>query len=434
MTRATDGTRTWHNRAMRLLLAVAEPLALTDGTLSASEARDLVATVWGAASGALVDACVLDPGADGFLRALAEHVTDEVVTVARDTRGRDVPVTFRLGPASPGGARTAYVEAAALRATVGSALTDPPGASAHPDQGDLGARTSYGVGQVVAQAARLASRVVVATGGLGAHDAGAGLVAALAGAGDGPLTRGGTALGEAGRADAAQVLAAREHLAGTELVGAVDSDLPLLGLHGTNGALADADPALAALGQELERAHGHWAHEVSRALAHVPTGPASRSLLAGPTAPPGPGARAAAGAAQSVRETSRALTALPGAGAGGGLGFGLAALGARLLPGTAVVADVVGLDARVAAADLAVVVVDALDASAVHDGALPEVARRAAALGLPVVVLAREVLAGRREQAAAGISGAYELGRDLSAARARVGRVARTWSGSAPGA
>ncbi|WP_197486954.1 glycerate kinase, partial [Oerskovia enterophila] len=161
---------------------------------------------------------------------------------------------------------------------------------------------------------------------------------------------------------------------------------------------------------------------------------ASRSLLAGPTAPPRPSARAAAGAAQSVRETSRALTALPGAGAGGGLGFGLAALGARLLPGTAVVADVVGLDARVAAADLAVVVVDALDASAVHDGALPEVARRAAALGLPVVVLAREVLAGRREQAAAGISGAYELGRDLPAAKARVGRVARTWSGGVPGA
>jgi len=422
---------------MRLLLAVAEPLALTDGTLSASEVRDLVGTVWEASSGALVDACVLDPGADGFLRALAERAPDEVVTVARDARGRDVPVTFRLGPATPGGARTAYVEAAALRATTGSALTEPPGASAHPDQGDLGARTSYGVGQVVAQAARLASRVVVATGGLGAHDAGAGMVAALAGTGngpDGPLTRGGAALGEVGPADAAQVLAARERLAEIELVGAVDSDLPLLGLHGTNGALADADRALAALAQELERAHGHWAHEVSRALAQASAGAAPRSLLAGPTAQAGPVAQAAAAAAQAVRETSRALTTLPGAGAGGGLGFGLAALGARLLPGTAVVADVVGLDARVAAADLAVVVVDALDASAVHDGALPEVARRAAALGLPVVVLAREVLAGRREQAAAGISGAYELGRDLSAARARVGRVARTWSGSVPGA
>ncbi|MET4226529.1 glycerate kinase [Oerskovia enterophila] len=422
---------------MRLLLAVAEPLALTDGTLSASEVRDLVGAVWEASSGALVDACVLDPGADGFLRALAERAPDEVVTVARDARGRDVPVTFRLGPATPGGARTAYVEAAALRATTGAALTDPPGASAHPDQGDLGARTSYGVGQVVAQAARLASRVVVATGGLGAHDAGAGMVAALAGTGngpDGPLTRGGAALGEVGPADAAQVLAAREHLAGIELVGAVDSDLPLLGLHGTNGALADADRALAALAQELERAHGHWAHEVSRALAQASTGAAPRSLLAGPTAQAGPVAQAAAAAAQAVRETSRALTTLPGAGAGGGLGFGLAALGARLLPGTAVVADVVGLDARVAAADLAVVVVDVLDASAVHDGPLPEVARRAAALGLPVVVLAREVLAGRREQAAAGVSGAYELGHDLSAARARVGRVARTWSGRASGA
>ena len=414
---------------MRLLLAVAEPLVLTDGTLSASEVRDLVAAVWEESSGAQVDACVRDPGADGFLRALADLATEEVVTVARDTRGRDVPATFRLGPSAPGGARTAYVEAAALRATTSSA--EDPAASARPDRGDLGARTSYGVGQVVAQAARLASRVVVATGGLGAYDAGAGLVAALAGRDDGPLTRGGAALGEVGPADAAQVLVAREHLAGTELVGAVDSDLPLLGLHGTNGALADADPALAVLAQELERAHGHWAHEVSRALAQASAGAAPRSLLAGPTAP---AARAAGGAAPAGRAARRARPPRPGAGGGGGGGGGRAARGARLLPGTAVVADVVGLDSRVAAADLAVVVVDSLDASAVHEGALPEVARRAAALGLPVVVLAREVLAGRREQAAAGISGAYELGRDEPSARARVGRVARTWSGRAPSA
>ncbi|MBM7477117.1 glycerate kinase [Oerskovia jenensis] len=404
---------------MRLLLAAAEPLALSDGPLSAEDACALVAQTWTATVRADVDPCVLNPGAAGFLRALASHAPEHVAVIARGVAGEDVPVTFRLGPPSATGARTAYVEAAFLRlaATSGS-LAD----------GGLGAATSYGVGQVVALAARRASRVVVATGDGGAHDAGAGMLAALAGTDDGPLTRGGGALGAITREHALVALNARDALATVELVGAVESDLPLLGLHGASGALAAARPALATLAQELERAHGHFAHEVTRAL----DGTARRDLLSGlsgPTASLAPGARPAVGVAARAA-ADRALTGLPGAGAGGGLGFGIAAAGGRLLPGTSLVADVVGLGARVEGADVAVVVVDRLDASTTHDGALPEVARRAGALGVPVVVLAREILAGRREQAAAGISGAYELGADAGAARARVARVARTWGGS----
>ncbi|MBE7702219.1 glycerate kinase [Oerskovia sp. Sa1BUA8] len=402
---------------MRLLLAAAEPLVLTDGILSAEDACTLVAGTWAATVGGDVDPCVLNPGASGLLRALDAHAREQVAAIARDTRGHDLPVTLRLGPASATGARTAYVEAALLRRT-------PPGAD--DEGGDLGAATSYGVGQVVALAARLASRVVVATGDGGTHDAGAGLLAALAGSGAGPLTRGGAALGSVTGEDAATVLRAREALRTVELVGAVESDLPLLGLHGASGALASAEPALAGLAQELERAHGHFARQVTRAL----DGAGRRDLLAGlpgPTTALAPGVPRTTVAARAAAD--RALTGLPGAGAGGGLGFGIAALGGRLLPGTALVADLVGLDARTRGADVAVVVVDRLDATSTHDGALPEVARRAAAHGVPVVVLAREVLAGRREQAAAGISGAYELGADEGAARARVARVARTWAG-----
>jgi glycerate 2-kinase len=398
---------------MRLLLAAAEPLALTDGPLTAHDACTLVERTWSGATGGDVDTCVLDPGRDGFLRALADEAPEEVATIARDAQGRDVPVTFRLGPRSRAGARTAYVEAAAT----GRDVTAAPG--------DLGAATSFGVGQVVALAARHATRVVVATGDSGAHDAGAGMLAALAGMPDGPLVRGGKGLAAVSGAHAVAVLRAREALADVELVGAVENDLPLLGLHGASGALATDVPTLAGLAQELERAHGHFAHEVARALDAAPR----RDLLAAPTAPPAPGGAGGPTGVAARAASVRALTALPGAGAGGGLGFALAALGGRLLPGTSVVADVVGLRARVEAADVAVVLVDRLDAASIHDGALPEVSRYAAAYGVPVVVLAREVLAGRREQAAAGVSGTYELGPDTAAAGERVARVARTWAG-----
>ncbi|MEK8228776.1 hypothetical protein NKG05_26435 [Oerskovia sp. M15] len=128
------------------------------------------------------------------------------------------------------------------------------------------------------------------------------MVAALAGAATGALTQGGASLGAVTETDAALVQAARESLGGVELVGAVESDLPLLGLHGASGALAEASPALALLAQELERAHGHFAHEVSRAVSQAPAGAGHRSLLLGPTAPlPGRSACPGCGAGASAR-------------------------------------------------------------------------------------------------------------------------------------
>src|SRR5690606_41674177 len=51
---------------------------------------------------------------------------------------------------------------------------------------------------------------------------------------------------------------------------------------------------------------------------------------------------------------STRLAGLPGAGAGGGIGFGLALLGARLVPGAQLVAEAVDLAGKVAASDLVV--------------------------------------------------------------------------------
>ncbi|TGY79849.1 glycerate kinase, partial [Cellulomonas shaoxiangyii] len=132
-------------------------------------------------------------------------------------------------------------------------------------------------------------------------------------------------------------------------------------------------------------------------------------------------------------------TSLPGAGAAGGAGFALALLGARLLPGAALVADAVGLAARIAAHDLVVTGEGRTDWQSLHGKVVAEVAARALPLAVPTVVVAGEVLVGRRELSAAGVAAAYAVAErpDQVAAAladpagslaARATRVARTWS------
>ncbi|WP_203793599.1 glycerate kinase, partial [Cellulomonas oligotrophica] len=133
------------------------------------------------------------------------------------------------------------------------------------------------------------------------------------------------------------------------------------------------------------------------------------------------------------------LAGLPGAGAAGGLGFALALLGARLLPGAALVADAVGLAGRVAAHDLVVTGEGRTDWQSLHGKVVAEVAARALPQAVPTVVVSGEVTVGRRELAAAGVAAAYAVAEGPEAvARAladpattlavRAARVARTWS------
>jgi len=82
------------------------------------------------------------------------------------------------------------------------------------------------------------------------------------------------------------------------------------------------------------------------------------------------------------------VSSLAGSGAAGGLAGGLAALGATLVPGFDLVAGVVGLEARVAGADLVVTAEGRLDASSWDGkvvGGVVELARRH---GRPAVVVA----------------------------------------------
>ena len=83
---------------------------------------------------------------------------------------------------------------------------------------------------------------------------------------------------------------------------------------------------------------------------------------------------------------------LPGSGAAGGLAGGLAALGATLVPGVELVADQVGLPDRLEAADLVVTGEGFLDEQSFAGKVVGGVAELAREAGVPVVVVAGDVV------------------------------------------
>ncbi|HJQ50912.1 MAG TPA: glycerate kinase [Gaiellaceae bacterium] len=91
------------------------------------------------------------------------------------------------------------------------------------------------------------------------------------------------------------------------------------------------------------------------------------------------------------RLTKLSLPDLPGSGAAGGLGGGLAAVGARLIPGFDLVAERVGFDEHLARADLVVTGEGRIDATSFTGKVVGRVLDRAAAAGIEALVVAGEV-------------------------------------------
>jgi len=124
-----------------------------------------------------------------------------------------------------------------------------------------------------------------------------------------------------------------------------------------------------------------------------------------------------------AREELRPYAELPGAGAAGGLGAALAALGARLVPGAPAVLDELGFDERLAGCDLAVTGEGQVDATTLAGKAPGEVARRAAAAGVRCVVFGgrvREQVPGAETVALSGDPARAEA--DLVELGRRLGR------------
>ncbi|WP_367131014.1 glycerate kinase [Saccharothrix sp. HUAS TT1] len=100
---------------------------------------------------------------------------------------------------------------------------------------------------------------------------------------------------------------------------------------------------------------------------------------------------------------------LPGAGAAGGLGAALLALGATVASGAGMVRELTRLDEALDHADLAVTGEGSFDWQSLRGKLVTAVAGGAAERGVPCVVLAGQVAVGRREAAAAGVQESYAV-------------------------
>lgn len=221
--------------------------------------------------------------------------------------------------------------------------------------------------------------------------------AIVVGLGEGQALDGGRGLLEALAAHFGSLEEARRSFGRLGIVG--PSELPLTGLHGAAAVLRGVAPEDA---QRRSTEVAAYAAEVEKALA-------PRDLT-----------------------TSRPLrwSNAPGSGLGGGAGFGLLALGAGFESGISFTARAAGLSRRIAEADLAVALVDSLDAASLDASAASLAGAYALDAAIPAVVLTGLDTSSRRSRASVGIAGVYVTGNQWSAADVEelAGRVARTWS------
>jgi glycerate 2-kinase len=353
------------------------------GTLTAVEAAEAIAEGW--LRRAPDDRVVRVPMADGgpgFCDVLHASLGGDLLAVtATGPYGDPVPATVLLVDG------TAYVESAQA---CGLHLTPP-------DKRDPEKATSRGVGELLATAVNAgARRIVVGLGGSATNDGGAGMLAALGATADAVLTAGPAAFADV---TTVSLDAVRERLDGTSLVVASDVDNPLLGLRGATNVYGPQKGVTDDRKQPLDAA--------LEALAAA---------------------------------TDRKTADTRGAGAAGGLGFGLLLLGAARTPGVEMVAEAVGLPGHAAAADLVVTGEGAFDFSSRSGKVAYGVASVAGDALRPCIALAGQVLVGSREMRAMGVESAYSVadlvGEDAAFGQPRESlarlaeRVARTWSDS----
>jgi len=114
---------------------------------------------------------------------------------------------------------------------------------------------------------------------------------------------------------------------------------------------------------------------------------------------------------------------LPGAGAAGGLAGGLAAYGARLVPGAALVADIVGLRDALRHASLVLTGEGHVDATSFAGKVVGHVLGEARAFGVPVAIVAGDAQRATLPSNVQCLT-LVELGGSLQAALGNAGRLA----------
>lgn len=215
--------------------------------------------------------------------------------------------------------------------------------------------TTYGVGELILAAAKAGSkRIITGLGGSCTNDGGCGMAAALGirfyDAQDREFVPTGGTLKEIRRID----MSRREKLLDQiELLAMCDITNPLTGPEGAAHVFSPQKGADEGMIQELEAGMVHYASILEQTV-QIP----------------------------KIRE-------LPGGGAAGGMGTGMAALlGAKLIPGIQAVLDTVQFDTLAEHADLILTGEGKIDSQSIHGKVLSGIARRGKALGIPVVAIA----------------------------------------------
>lgn len=305
------------------------------GSLSALEAAEAMAAgVRDVDPDAQIDLCPIADGGEGFMEALKPALNGRWVTVpAVDALGRAIESRYLLADTPEG--PVAVIE---MAATAGIARLSP-------DERNPLQATTRGTGMQVIDAIERhsATHIVLGLGGSATNDAGCGFAAAL----------GVAFLDAEGRTinplpinltDVHEVDLSKR-IALPRITVACDVDNPLLGPRGATAIFSNQKGASDDDKPQLEAA---LSHIVKRADA-----------------------------------TDAAKQA--GAGAAGGLGFGLLHFAkASLVPGFDLIADLIDFDRRLESTDLVLTGEGSLDAQSLGGKGPVALARRAHALGVPV--------------------------------------------------
>jgi glycerate kinase len=347
---------------VRLMKVVVAPDKFKGSLSAPAVARAIARGVRSAAPNAEVDEVPMADGGEGTVDALvaATEGTTREVSV---TGPLGAPVRARFGLLGDG--RTAVMEMASA-----SGLVLVPEGRRDPSR-----TTTRGTGELLLAAIDAgARRIVLGIGGSATNDGGAGLGQALGyrlldaegceiGPGGGELRRLAT-IDDRGR---------DPRLNGIEIAVACDVDNPLCGPSGASAIYGPQKGATPAMVAELDRNLDHFARVVERDLG------------------------------RSVRD-------LPGAGAAGGLGGGLAAFASgRLEPGVTLVIRALGLADRLRGADLCLTGEGALDASSAFGKTAIGVARLAHSFDCPTIALAGTIGPGAEAVLDQGVAAYFSI-------------------------
>ena len=252
------------------------------------------------------------------------------------------------------------------------------------------AATTYGVGELMLRAVRAGTKTIyIGLGGSATNDGGAGMLQAL----------GARVVDDQG-CDIAPGLAGLEHVVSIDLAPALqalngarvvvlsDVENPLVGRRGAL-AVFGGQKGLPTDDAEALYKYDSWMVGYGRLLDAAIVEAREQGLLRVPE-----GAR-----------TFGSVLGVPGAGAAGGLGAALLALGAELRSGVETVLDLIGFDERVRDVDLVITGEGNMDEQSAAGKAPVGVARRAKRYGKPVVA----VVGGRADS----LDAVYGQGVDL---------------------